>query len=162
MTLPKSSPTGQSNLFGNAQWSGVPLVQAWHPEISSGVLAMDYIHHDLFSALDELAFSEDQEFSGLYAEFVRKVEMEFREEEQWMDDIDFPILVIHQEQHARVLGALHHVHAEVMQGHLALGRRVVEELFPQWLEFHIFTMDSPLALAMQLAQSERELALQPS
>lgn len=162
MMLPKSPVTGQSSLFGNTQWSGAPQMQAWIPEISSGILAMDRIHHDLFSALDELSLSDDQEFGGCYAEFVRKVEMAFREEEQWMDVIDFPGLVIHQEQHARVLGALHHVHAEVMRGNLALGRRVIEELLPQWLVFHISTMDSPLALAMQLAQSERELAPQAS
>lgn len=145
------------------QYSGdAPLAPAWIPDISSGVPTMDRLHHDLFSAIDDLACSEDHEFSAHYADFVSKIERAFREEEQWMEDIDYPILGIHQEQHARVLSALHHVHSQMMNGNLPLGRKLVEELLPQWLVFHISTMDTPFAVAMQLAQSERELALHPS
>jgi hemerythrin len=140
----------------------VPLTPAGIPEISSGVPAMDRLHHDLFSALDGLSCCEDHEFGVRYADFVSKAERAFREEEQWMEDIDYPLLGIHLEQHARVLCALHHVHSQVMNGDLALGRKVVEELLPQWLVFHISTMDTPFAIAMQLAQNEREPAFHPS
>jgi hemerythrin len=117
----------------------------------SGAPAMDGLHHDLFSTLEELSCTTDHEFLQGYGELVRKVEQTFRAEEQWMEDTGFSAMHTHQEQHARVLGGLHNVHLQVMDGDLAIGRRVVDELLPQWLAFHIATMDTALAVAMQMA-----------
>lgn len=162
-----SSATNPAHAYfgntGDGQYTGeAPLTPAWGPEISSGVLAMDRLHHDLFSALDEVSCCKDQEFGARYADFVGKVERAFREEAQWMEDIDYSILAVHQEQHARVLSALHHVHSQVMDGDIGLGRRVVDELLPQWLVFHISTMDAVFAVAMQVVRNEQELALHSS
>jgi len=113
---------------------------------------MDRLHHAFFNSLEVLSSSDDDQFSGRYGAFVSQVERAFREEEQWMEDIDFPGLRMHQEQHARLLGALHNVHFRLMNGELQLGRELVELMLPQWLAFHISTMDNPLAHAMQLEQ----------
>ncbi len=123
-------------------------------EMSSGVPMMDQLHHDIFEALEKVSRSTDQAFSNEYRIFVAKMEYAFRREDQWMEEIDLPASNLHQEQHARVLGALHNVHSRVMDGELRLGREVVDHLLPQWLEFHISTVDMALALAMQLAQTE--------
>lgn len=120
---------------------------------------MDRLHHEFFNALENLSASKDHEFNERYRAFVNQVEVAFREEDQWMEDIDFPGLRSHQEQHARVLGALHNVHFRLMNGEMQLGREVVEQLLPQWFAFHISTMDNALALAMQLAQSEAHLGV---
>jgi hemerythrin len=162
MTYPKSiGPTnfrvGDFRQLADAS----QLSSASTSDISSGLRAMDRLHHDLFNALDEISCSTDSNFGTKYALFVEKVELAFREEEAWMEAIDFPALGSHQEQHARVLGALHNVHTQVMFGDVALGRHVIDELLPQWLLVHISTMDMPAALAIQLARSERE-ALLPS
>ena len=114
---------------------------------------MDQLHHAFFNALEELASSPEHEFTTRYTAFVSQVECTFREEEQWMEDIDFPELRTHQEEHARVLGALHNVHFRLMNGELQLGRDVVEQMLPQWFAFHISTMDSALASAMQFARN---------
>lgn len=131
----------------------------WMLDISSGTPAMDRLHHVLFSALNALSSSNDESFYTEFTIFVETVERAFREEETWMDDLDFPAISTHREQHARVLGALHHVHAQVMGGDISLGRHVADELLPQWLLLHISTMDTPFALAMQLACSKRELTI---
>jgi hemerythrin-like metal-binding protein len=123
---------------------------------------MDRLHHDLFSALDTLSGSEDAVFCKEFTTFVGHMEHAFREEETWMDELDFNEMAEHQEQHARVLGALHHIHAQVMSGDVGIGRHVVDELLPQWLLLHISTMDTSVALAMQLARSEGAPFLQPS
>lgn len=123
---------------------------------------MDQMHHDLFSALNELSRSDDPGFCMKFTAFVAQIELAFREEESWMEDLDLPAISTHQEQHARTLGALHHIHAQVMGGDLNTGRHVVDELLPQWLSFHFSTMDAPFALALQLARTERELSLLPS
>ncbi len=68
-----------------------------------------------------------------------------------MEEIDFPIIKSHREQHARVLSALHHVHSRVMNGDLVMGHEVVEKLLPQWFVFHISTIHAALAAAMQMA-----------
>jgi len=158
-----SKPAGSSDFHvedcrGIAAAASLP----WTCDISSGVPAMDRLHHDLFSALDALSSSGDVSFCAEFTAFVGIVERAFREEETWMEDADFSAITTHQEQHARVLGALHHVHSQVMDGDIGLGRHVADELLPQWLLFHISTMDTPFALAMQLARSEREPTLQPS
>ena len=112
---------------------------------------MDTLHHDLFTVLDELSGIDDRAFPEGYRALVCKVERVFRTEEQWMEDTDFPAMRSHQEQHARVLGGLHNVHRRVMNGEIDVGREVVEHLLPQWLAFHISTMDSTLAVAIQLS-----------
>ena len=119
-------------------------------DISSGVVAMDALHKTFFDALDELSSAMDREFDTCYDRFIRTVERAFATEEKWMEEIDFPVLKSHREQHARVLGGLHTIRTRVMDGDLALGREAVEKLLPQWFAFHVFTMDAPLATAMQM------------
>jgi hemerythrin len=122
---------------------------------------MDQLHHDLFTALDELSGVTDHEFQEGYGSLVSKLERAFRSEEQWMEESDFPAMRIHQEQHARVLGGLHNVHVRVMSGDLEIGRKVVSDLLPQWLAFHISTMDTALAVAMQMTRVTTGEATQP-
>lgn len=126
------------------------------PEISFGIPAIDKLHHDLSATLGELSAMTDKDFGIEYPRFVKQVEDMFRQEEQCMEDIPFRDFKAHQEQHARVLGALHNVHSRVMAEEITLGREVVDDLFPQWLAFHIETMDISLALAMKIAKITRE------
>lgn len=160
-----SKPADSSD-FRSTGWHGMTaepcLSPDWASDISSGVPAMDRLHHDLFSALDNLSSSEDADFCTEFATFVRQMERAFREEEAWMDELDFQEMTAHQEQHARLLGALHHIHAQVMDGDVGIGRHVADDLLPQWLLLHISTMDTPFALAMQVARSEGAPSLQPS
>lgn len=116
---------------------------------------MEKWHHDFVKALNETSASKDHEFGSRYGALVSKAEHTFRQEEQWMEEVDFPILKVCQEQHARVLGALHNVHSCVMAGDLGLGREVVDQLLPRWFAFHTSTVDATLALAMQMTQAEK-------
>ncbi|OWW19081.1 hypothetical protein AYR66_05830 [Noviherbaspirillum denitrificans] len=117
---------------------------------------MDRLHHDLFIALDALCGSDDVAFCTKFTAFVTQIEQAFRKEESWMDDVDLLTNAAHQEQHARTLAALHHIHALVMDGNLDIGRHVVKDLLPQWLSFHFSTMDATFALALQLTEMGRE------
>ena len=64
-------------------------------DISSGVTAMDALHHEIFDALDELSSVTDGEFINRYDAFVEKLERAFATEDAWMDEIDFPVLKSH-------------------------------------------------------------------
>lgn len=121
----------------------------WSSDMSTGVMAMDDMHHHLFDALTCLSSASDGEFCLNYGALVKIVEQAFSAEDGWMDATDYPSLKIHREQHARVLGALHNVHARVMEGDLAIGRDVVDRLLPEWLAFHMSTMDMALAAWLQ-------------
>jgi len=55
----------------------------------------------------------DREFADRYVRFVGRVERDFREEEEVMERIALTGLPSHQEQHAWMLGGLHHVARQV-------------------------------------------------
>ena len=130
------------------------LQATWSPEMLTGLDEMDELHHVFFDALLGLSSITDENFSTCYTAFVAKAERMFATEDRWMEEIDFPALQSHREQHARVLAALHNVMFHVMGGNLALGRDVIERLLPQWCIFHMTTMDMALAMSIQMARAK--------
>jgi hemerythrin len=118
------------------------------------VPALDELHRDFFMDLNSLCSGPDETFSPRYVVFVETVEHIFRQEEQWMEEVDASSLQQHQAQHARVLGALHNVQCRVMDGDICLGRDVAERLLPQWMAFHMATLDTLLATEIQLFRAE--------
>lgn len=116
------------------------------PSISQpGAFAVETLHESFLRDLSELAAAPDADFCSRYLDFIRQTEHAFRVEEDWMDALDLPVIRSHREQHARVLGALHHVYACVIDGDLAIGREAVKRLLPRWFAIHAATMDTPLA-----------------
>jgi len=122
----------------------------WTPRLALDMPALDAAHRELLDELSRLSDMPDEEFASGYARFVAQVERDFREEEDLMEETGFSGLPSHREQHARVLGGLHHVARQVMAGDLAPGREVVA-LMPGWFLLHIETMDGALALYTQRA-----------
>ncbi|WP_147376823.1 hemerythrin family protein [Noviherbaspirillum saxi] len=120
---------------------------------------MDYLHHDLFEALEQLSAVEDSEFVSEYARIVHRLERVFRAEEDWMDETNCVAALAHQEQHARALSVLHQAHARIMAGDITFGRDLVMNALPQWLAFHSATMDLALSLSIQ-EKNKKEAASQ--
>jgi hemerythrin len=122
----------------------------WSPEWSLGVPTMDDSHKALLEHFAQVAAATDAEFGdGLHA-LIAAIECDFREEEELMEAIDFPLLQSHREQHARVLSALHGVVPEAKKGNYADARYALS-LWPKWFEFHMMTMDAALAVALDTA-----------
>lgn len=121
----------------------------WDENMTLGVPEMDSAHEAFLAELGELLNLPDDQFPAAFFAMIGKVECDFREEEILMEDIDYPGLQGHREQHARVLSALHHVAPHVMEGDIALGREAAE-LLPQWFLFHLSTMDTALAFALDV------------
>ena len=121
----------------------------WSQDMSLGVKDMDDAHKEFFEDLTALLTMPDEEFAPAFMCLIEKVEKDFHEEEVLMEEMDYAGLQGHREQHARVLGALHHVAPHVMNGDLNLGREAAE-LLPQWFLFHLSTMDTALAFALDL------------
>jgi len=125
----------------------------WSSETSLGIASMDEPHKSLLDKLAQFDSVPDTDFPAHFASLVARVEQDFREEEELMEQIDFPGLRSHREQHAKLLGGLHHAAAAIMEGDIALGRHAIE-LLPQWFVFHISTMDTALSFALQFRAEE--------
>ena len=129
------------------------LNNQWKDEMALGVPAIDAAHRALFEELARLEQLDDRYFHAGFGELIAAVERDFREEEDLMEEIGFPSLPNHREQHARVLSGLHHAWASVDAGDLEQGRHALT-LLPQWLLFHQATMDLALAAALELLQRQ--------
>ena len=126
----------------------------WSPDMRLGLPCVDVAHEAVLQELERLAGTCDRDFAVEFFRLVDRIERDFHEEEAMMEEIDYPGLCAHREQHARLLGALHHVAARVMAGELDIGREAVA-LLPQWLVMHLGTMDTALALAWEICEAER-------
>lgn len=125
----------------------------WTQDMSLGVPAMDDAHRAFLDEMADLLTAPDDRFAPAFMTLVAKIETDFHEEEALMEDIDYPGIRGHCEQHSRVLGALHHIAPRVMAGDIALGREAIE-LLPQWFLFHLSTMDTALAFALDMNAQE--------
>lgn len=123
------------------------LHERWDHGFSTGSGWMDELHAGITAALQAASDASDAHFCSAYQALVARLELAFRTEESHLDDADPAALKAHREQHARVLRGLHIAHGQVLDGDLALGRRIAEDLLPRWLSFHIVSMDLPLARA---------------
>ena len=125
-------------------------------EMTLGVRSMDASRNELLHQMGLIKTVPDNEFAEFYTALVAKIERDFRAEELLMEDLEYSGLKTHREQHARVLGSLHHVAPLVNEGDIKIGRRALE-LLPQWFLFHIATMDSSLADAVRNAERAKTI-----
>jgi hemerythrin len=128
-------------------------------DTSSGVPAMDELHRLCGAAIDHASTCDDEVLERVFGSMLQQLQHAFAIEDGWMESIDYAAIKSHREQHSRVLGALHHVHAEVMGGNHALGRRVAIDLLPKWLAVHIETMDAVLAVVLHFDDRDATPAL---
>jgi methyl-accepting chemotaxis protein len=123
----------------------------WLSRISEGATYMDALHHDVATALMHLPSTKDAEFQERYELLLYKLERIFRAEERWMEEIRFPELKHHREQHASILDTLYYGRSQLSGGNTQFGRNIIENLLPEWLHFHATTMDSALARELRVA-----------
>ena len=117
---------------------------------SLAIPAMDDAHKAFAENLKRLIDAPDHIFRGSLFVLIAGMERDFREEEKLMEEIDFPSLQSHREQHASILSAFHCVVPKVMQGDYALARLLLD-LLPQWSLVHLLKMDTPLVIALNAA-----------
>jgi hemerythrin len=118
----------------------------WSPEMALGNVVIDAAHKDLFEQMFILLSGPDSELDSGLPLLVDQMERDFREEEDLMEGTDFPGIRSHREEHARVLGALHHI----IPGE-PLAAREVLQLMAQWFPVHLATQDKALTIALDLA-----------
>lgn len=112
----------------------------------TGDVALDAAHRTLYAELRRLADLPPDRFAAAYHTVVAALERDFREEEEVMEQMAFPGLACHREQHARALAGLHHAAAKLDEGSTPAARHAIR-LLVEWLTVHIGTMDVALAAA---------------
>ena len=127
------------------------LLTSHHTAPATGVLVMDILHRQVEDALHAALTSDDHDFLPRFRVLVATLEDTFATEESWMDEIDYPATKSHREQHARVLSGMHHVHYSLLGGDVGAARTVVACLLPDWLKLHVATLDTALAMYLQVA-----------
>lgn len=116
-----------------------------------GVLAMDCLHCQVEDALFVALDADDQLFLPRFHALTAALEAMFAAEEAWMEEVDYPAARSHREQHARVLSGMHHVHCSLLAGDAGVARKVVACLLPDWLKLHAATLDTALAMYLELS-----------
>jgi hemerythrin-like metal-binding protein len=124
----------------------------WTPAMTLGIPAMDAMHRSFMEHLSDMIEAPAERFCVEFPDLVKRVEEDFHEEERLMDAIDYPSLLAHREQHARVLSGLHHILPQVLAGDVETGRQTID-LLAQWFGFHMMTMDTALAYALEMAEA---------
>lgn len=119
-------------------------------ERAVGIDDIDALHEALYARIARCMHADDHSFPAEYDKLVADLESDFECEEAWMEEIEFSALQPHLEQHARILSALHHAQSHALEGRLYQAREALR-LLPEWLDFHILTMDTSLAVAIRMA-----------
>ena len=132
----------------------------WSSDMRVGQARMDAAHEALLAELAALESAGEADFCDRFCSMVVRLERDFREEERLMEEIDSPGLCIHREHHARVLAALHGAAGRAMQADCRDARAAVA-LLPDWFMLHLSTMDTALALTLELYECEGELQARP-
>lgn len=130
-------------------------------DASSGTDAYAALHRRLDAVLRYALAAQDHDFPRRFAYLAETLEKSFAREEAWMEQVGYPAVRSHREQHARVLSAMHHVHCSLMAGHAGVARKVVNLLLPDWMHLHMETMDAALAAYMEAGGARRHRTARP-
>lgn len=128
----------------------------WNADMSFGLCELDSSHKDILNGFDQLKQVMDEEFCLGYTALVARIEVDFFKEEEMMEQRSPTDLKSHREQHARILGILHHVAARIMKGDLIYGRKIAS-ILPDCFIQHIMTCDAGLAMRLRRPNHARSL-----
>lgn len=121
-----------------ANWSAT-IARARGAELSIG-------RARLSEQIERLTRATDPCFAAGFIALLACLEQQLRAEEAALESLHSRALRSHQEQHARVLAALHQAEPQVEEGNLALGREALA-LLDQWLPAQRASLDLALLTA---------------
>ena len=129
-------------------------IVAWDTLYETGIPSIDRQHQDLFDALNRLydAISSGQgeaQIAQTLGFLVDYTVTHFRDEEAQMASVDFPGLVDHQAEHARLLHQVAEALATYQADPVAAKAEGLALFLVQWVVRHIHEMDQQFAELMK-------------
>ena len=116
----------------------------WSDAFLLGYAPMDEIHEEFVAIVGRLQAAEDAALPALMDELARHLQQHFEQENQWMEESDFPPRGCHIDEHAAVLKSVTEVREELAAGNTELCRDLVAHLV-DWFPGHADHLDSALA-----------------
>ncbi len=119
----------------------------WNENLALGVPAMDATHEEFIALCNELLSAPDGDRLPILYRFIAHTVAHFAQEDRWMEELDFPAVDCHRNEHRRVLEVLEAVKRKWLEGRDE-GKQLLTQLLgelPPWFEQHASTMDAALA-----------------
>lgn len=117
---------------------------AWDDSYLLGHHAMDMVHREFVDLLQAALTAPNAELPNVLANIARHAEGHFAQENEWMESQGFPGGDCHIDEHNKVLASIYDVQEKVIQGDIAIGRKLAKAL-SEWFPDHASFMDSALA-----------------
>jgi hemerythrin len=122
----------------------------WNDRFELGVGRMDAAHREFINLLGRMNTTPREEMPALFALLVEHTERHFGEEDRWMQESGFPLMIVHRDEHERVLAILRETLQQLQAGDAASGYILVQEMLA-WFEQHAASMDLALARHIEAA-----------
>lgn len=117
----------------------------WSDELALGEPVMDETHQEFVELLNRVGAAEDAERLARLDEFIAHTEAHFRQEEAWMERMEFPPLGCHRTEHEGVLEIMREVRKRIAGGEPHYGL-VLAKAIAEWFPLHAQSMDAMLSL----------------
>jgi hemerythrin len=135
------------------------VVWGWSEKLCSNYAPMDETHQEFVMLCAALSENKPATYLDRLDALIAHSIIHFEQENQWMEENNFPPAGCHRREHEAVLEVMTEVRRRVELGEVDLGQRLAEEI-PLWFEHHVDTMDNMLAQFMIKETSPKELGLQ--
>lgn len=116
----------------------------WSEALELGVDAMDGTHRQFVQHLNALGEASDADMLACFDAFYAHTVEHFAQENEWMQQINFPPVHCHTAEHEGVLEVMREVRGHLQAGNYEVGRVLAREL-AAWFQGHAATMDAMLA-----------------
>ena len=126
----------------------------WSDTLHLGQPVMDETHQGFVELLNRFAAAGDSDRLARLGVGDELVEAHFRQEEAWMERMQFPPLGCHRTEHEGVLEVMREVRRRIAGGQSHYGA-VLAQAIAEWFPLHAQSMDTVLALYI------RETGFQP-
>lgn len=125
---------------------------AWSDKLALGVATMDDTHRGFVELLNALHAAPDERLAERLDAFIAHTITHFEQERVWMQELDFPPMHCHVNEHEGVLNIMREVRGLLDEGKFEVGRVLARELAP-WFENHARGMDAMLAFFLRCSEA---------
>jgi hemerythrin-like metal-binding protein len=132
----------------------------WSNALHLGHSVMDETHQEFVALLNRFGAAEEADRLARLDEFIAHTEAHFRQEEAWMEAMQFPPLACHRTEHEGVLEVMREVRKRVAGGEPHYGA-VLAKAIAEWFPLHAQSMDTVLALFIRQTGFDVSAAAMP-
>lgn len=121
----------------------MPLME-WSNELVLDDGVIDDTHKEFVDLLNRMYDAPDDQLLTILDEFIAHTEAHFAQEQRWMEELAFPPLSCHANEHAGVMEITREVRRRTADGDMRFGK-VLAQGIAEWFANHAATMDLMLA-----------------